>query len=119
MATSDKDVQLQPAPGALSFTALDTRHTNWAGPVAMLAGMGLSMWLFSNQTEYVGLVPAYVPSAGDLTFEAGFLITAVVYLGWHGIERMLAPAGGRSVASLSLRPVTASAKSRRSGEICG
>ena len=31
-----------------------TKRTNWAGPVAMLAGMGISIWLFSNQTEYVG-----------------------------------------------------------------
>ena len=84
--------------GPVDDLLFDTRHTNWAGPVAMLAGMGLSIWLFSNQTEYVGLVPTHVPSAGDLTFEAGFLITAVVYLSWHGIERMLAPAGRRSLA---------------------
>ena len=64
-----------------------TRHTNWAGPVAMLAGMGISIWLFSNQTEYVGVVPTHVGSVGDLTFEAGFLITTVVYLGWHAIAR--------------------------------
>jgi len=64
-----------------------TRRTNWAGPVAMLVGMGISIWLFSNQTEYVGLVPTHVGSAGDLTFEAGFLITAVVYLGWHAIAK--------------------------------
>ena len=63
----------------------DRRHENWAGPVAMLAGMGLSIWLFSNQTEYVGLVPSHVPDAGDLTFEVGFLVTAVVYLAWHAI----------------------------------
>jgi hypothetical protein len=43
------------------------------------------IWLFSNQTEYVGLVPTHVPSAGDLTFEVGFLITALVYLSWHAI----------------------------------
>src|SRR6185369_11003226 len=30
----------------------DKRRSNWAGPVAMLAGMGISIWLFSNQTEY-------------------------------------------------------------------
>jgi nucleobase:cation symporter-1, NCS1 family len=84
--------------GPVDDLLFDTRHTNWAGPVAMLAGMGLSIWLFSNQTEYIGLVPTHVPSAGDLTFEAGFLITAAVYLGWHGIERMLAPAGDRSPA---------------------
>jgi NCS1 nucleoside transporter family len=61
----------------------DTRHANWAGPVAMLAGMGLSIWLFSNQTEYVGVVPTHAPSVGDLTFEVGFVVTAVLYLGWH------------------------------------
>jgi len=64
-----------------------TRRTNWAGPVAMLAGMGISIWLFSNQTEYLGVVPTHVPSVGDLTFEAGFVITALVYLGWHAIAR--------------------------------
>src|ERR1700722_1982904 len=61
----------------------DTRRTNWAGPVAMLVGMGISIWLFSNQTEYIGVVPSHVGAVGDLTFEVGFLITAVVYLGWH------------------------------------
>ena len=65
----------------------DKKYANWAGPVAMLAGMGLSIWLFSNQTKYVGVVPTHVPSVGDLTFEAGFLITAVVYLVWRLIER--------------------------------
>jgi NCS1 family nucleobase:cation symporter-1 len=53
----------------------------------MLIGMGISIWLFSNQTKYVGLVPKHIGSAGDLTFEAGFLITAVVYLGWHAIAK--------------------------------
>ena len=61
----------------------DTRHANWAGPVAMAAGMGVSIWLFSNQTEYIGAVPTHVPTVGDLTFEVGFVITAVIYLGWH------------------------------------
>jgi len=65
----------------------DKRHTNWAGPVAMLAGMGISIWLFSNQTEYVGVVPTHVGDVGDLTFEVGFVITAVVYLTWHAIAR--------------------------------
>jgi NCS1 family nucleobase:cation symporter-1 len=62
-----------------------TRRTNWAGPVAMLIGMGISIWLFSNQTEYVGFVPTHVGSVGDLTFEVGFVITAAVYLTWHAI----------------------------------
>ena len=61
----------------------DTSYENWAGPVAMLAGMGLSIWLFSNQTEYVGFVPSRLASAGDVTFEAGFVITAIIYLTWR------------------------------------
>ncbi len=63
----------------------DRRHRNWAGPVAMLTGMVLSIWLFSNQTEYLGLVPKHVPAVGDITFEVGFVISAVVYLAWHAI----------------------------------
>ena len=50
-------------------------------------GMGISIWLFSNQTEYVGVVPTHVGDVGDLTFEVGFVITAVVYLTWHAIAR--------------------------------
>jgi nucleobase:cation symporter-1, NCS1 family len=65
----------------------DTKRTNWAGPVAMLAGMGISIWLFSNQTEYLGVVPTHVPAVGDLTFEVGFVITAAVYLIWHAVAR--------------------------------
>jgi hypothetical protein len=53
----------------------------------MLVGGGLSIWLFSNQTKYVGLVPSHVGAAGDLTFEAGFAFTAAIYLGW----RLLTP----------------------------
>ncbi|HEY9244344.1 MAG TPA: cytosine permease [Streptosporangiaceae bacterium] len=63
----------------------DKSYTNWAGPVAMLVGVVLSIWLFSNQTEYKGVIPTHVPSVGDLTFEAGFLITAVIYLAWHAL----------------------------------
>jgi len=76
----------------------DKRHTNWAGPVAMAVGMGLSIWLFSNQTEYVGIVPMHVPAFGDITFEVGFVITAVIYLTWHAIAR--------SSASRATAPVT-------------
>ena len=63
----------------------DKSYTNWAGPVSMLIGVVVSIVLFSNQTEYVGVVPKHVPSVGDLTFEAGFVITAIIYLTWHAI----------------------------------
>jgi purine-cytosine permease-like protein len=64
-----------------------TTRTNWAGPVAMLIGMGVSIGLFSNQSEYIAPVPTHVGAVGDLTFEVGFVITAAVYLGWHAIAR--------------------------------
>jgi nucleobase:cation symporter-1, NCS1 family len=58
----------------------DTRHRVWAGPIAMVTGMVISIWLFSNQTEYVGVVPKHAPAVGDITFEAGFVLTAAIYL---------------------------------------
>ena len=61
----------------------DKKYANWAGPVAMLVGAGVSIWLFANQTEYVGLIPKHWPNAGDLTFEVGSLLTAVIYLTWR------------------------------------
>jgi len=40
-----------------------------------------------------------VPAVGDLTFEAGFVITAVVYLTWHAITR--SGAGSRAPAAVT------------------
>jgi len=57
----------------------DRKHNLWAGAAAMLIGMGISIWLFSNQTEYVGLIAKAHPSVGDLTFEVGFVLSAVLY----------------------------------------
>ncbi len=89
----DRVLRRRQEPAAIERLLFDTRHENWAGPVAMAVGMGLSIWLFSNQTEYVGLVPKHVPSVGDLTFEVGFVVTAVIYLTWHAItDRQARPA---------------------------
>jgi NCS1 family nucleobase:cation symporter-1 len=57
----------------------DKRYQNWAGPIAMLTGIVISVWLFSNQTKYLGPVPKAHPAIGDVTFEVGFVISAVVY----------------------------------------
>jgi NCS1 family nucleobase:cation symporter-1 len=57
----------------------DTRHNPWAGWVSMLVGMVVSIWLFSNQTKYLAPIPKHHPGFGDSTFEAGFLISAVLY----------------------------------------
>jgi NCS1 nucleoside transporter family len=55
-------------------------NTNWAGPIAMAVSGGLAIWLFSNQTKYIGLVPKHHPAFGDLTFEVGFALAAILYL---------------------------------------
>jgi NCS1 family nucleobase:cation symporter-1 len=81
----DQFLRRRQHPRDLERLLFDTKYQNWAGPVAMLAGVVVSIILFSNQTEYVGIVPKHVPSVGDLTFEAGFLITAIIYLSWHAI----------------------------------
>ena len=70
-------------PAEIEHLLFNKKFTNWAGPVAMAAGTGISIWLFSNQTKYVGLVPTHVGAAGDLTFEVGFVLTAVIYLTWR------------------------------------
>ncbi|GAA2167646.1 NCS1 family nucleobase:cation symporter-1 [Humibacillus xanthopallidus] len=64
---------------AITTVAEDPTSTNWAGPVAMLIGLVVSVWLFSNQTNYVGPVPTANPDFGDSTFFVGFLLSAVSY----------------------------------------
>jgi purine-cytosine permease-like protein len=81
----DQFLRRRQDPRQLEALLFNETFANWAGPVAMLVGVVVSIWLFSNQTEYIGVVPSHIPSVGDLTFEAGFVITAVIYLGWHAI----------------------------------
>jgi NCS1 nucleoside transporter family len=57
----------------------DKRYLNWAGPIAMFVGGAVSIWLFSNQTKYQGVLVKSHPGLGDLTFEVGFAIAAILY----------------------------------------
>jgi NCS1 nucleoside transporter family len=59
--------------------ALDMKYVNWAGPIAMLVGMVISIWLFSNQTKYVGVVPDAHGGVGDITFLVGFVVAGGLY----------------------------------------
>jgi NCS1 nucleoside transporter family len=54
-------------------------HTNYAGPIAMAVAMVLSIWLFSNQQLYTGLIAKAVPGIGDIAFEVGFVIAFALY----------------------------------------
>jgi nucleobase:cation symporter-1, NCS1 family len=60
----------------------DRRHNPWAGFAAMAIATLVSVWLFGNQSGhpgYVGLIPTHLPAAGDLTFEVGFVLAALLY----------------------------------------
>jgi purine-cytosine permease-like protein len=57
----------------------DRRHNPWAGFAAMAIAIAVSIWLFANQTDYVGVVPKHHPAFGDLTIEVGFVLAAVLY----------------------------------------
>ncbi|MEZ0492694.1 cytosine permease [Kineococcus sp. TBRC 1896] len=52
---------------------------NPSGPVAMLAGVVVSILLFANQEVFVGFVARAVPGLGDLTVVVGFLLAAATY----------------------------------------
>src|SRR4051794_6944202 len=69
----------------------DRKHNPFAGFVAMALGMGISIWLFSNQTKYIGVVPKHHPKFGDITFLVGFLIAAVVYWAIFMFEKSRRP----------------------------
>ena len=45
----------------------------------MAIAMAVSICFFSNQTDYVGVVPKHVAAFGDLTFEVGFVLAALLY----------------------------------------
>jgi nucleobase:cation symporter-1, NCS1 family len=64
----------------------DRKHNPWAGFAAMAIAMAVSIYLFANQTDYVGVVPKHVASAGDLTFEVGFVLAALLYALFFRLE---------------------------------
>ena len=57
----------------------DRKHNPWAGFAAMAIATAVSIYFFANQTEYVGVVPNHAASFGDLTFEVGFVLAALLY----------------------------------------
>lgn len=57
---------------------VDTRYTNWSGPIAMGVGMIVSIGLFCNQPKYTGPLAKNF-AIGDLTPIVGFALAAVLY----------------------------------------
>jgi NCS1 nucleoside transporter family len=82
----------------------DKKYQNWAGPIAMAVGGGISIWLFANQyPKYIGPVPTHHPAFGDITFEAGFILSGLIYF-------VLYKALGRKVPIEQPQPATTIAK---------
>jgi NCS1 nucleoside transporter family len=65
----------------------DRRHNPWGGAAAMAIGMAVSIWLFSNQEQYVGPIPKAHPAFGDSTFEVGFVLAGLLYLLFFRLQR--------------------------------
>jgi len=54
-------------------------YRNWAGPVAMLVGIAVSVPLFSNQQLFTGLIARQFPGLGDIAFLVGFVLAGALY----------------------------------------
>jgi nucleobase:cation symporter-1, NCS1 family len=65
----------------------DRKHNPWAGAVAMLIAMVISISLFSNQQQYVGVVPEANASFGDIAFEVGFVLAAALYYLFYRLQK--------------------------------
>ncbi len=74
----------------------DRGHNPFAGVIAIVVGMAVSIPLFSNQTEFVGVLAKHHPALGDVTFEVGFVVTAIVYLLLRLLERSKTGRPGRA-----------------------
>jgi purine-cytosine permease-like protein len=64
----------------------DRKHNPWGGAAAMAIGMAVSIVLFSNQTKYVGPLPDHFHSLGDITFEVGFVVSALLYAVFYRLQ---------------------------------
>jgi NCS1 family nucleobase:cation symporter-1 len=61
-------------------TMTTTSYANWAGPIAFVVALVVSVWLFSDQTQYVGPIAKANSNIGDITPVIGFLLAAVIYV---------------------------------------
>ncbi|GAA3384221.1 purine-cytosine permease family protein [Cryptosporangium minutisporangium] len=64
---------------AIAPVLYDKRYTNWAGPIAMVVGLVVSIGLFANQAKYTGPVAESNPALGDVTPIVGLVLAAIVY----------------------------------------
>jgi NCS1 nucleoside transporter family len=65
----------------------DRKHNPWAGFAAMAIATAVSIYFFANQSEYIGVVPKHNASFGDIAFEVGFVLAAVLYAAFFRLQR--------------------------------
>jgi NCS1 family nucleobase:cation symporter-1 len=56
----------------------DRGHRNWRGVLAFLLGIAACI-PFMNQSLSLGIVASRFPQTGDLSFAAGFIVSATAY----------------------------------------
>jgi NCS1 family nucleobase:cation symporter-1 len=71
----------------LAARLTDASYANWAGPVALVVGMAVSISLFSNQTKYVGWAAKHWSGIGDITCVVGFAVSAALYAALRPVFR--------------------------------
>ncbi|HEY7143936.1 MAG TPA: cytosine permease [Streptosporangiaceae bacterium] len=64
----------------------DRKHRPWAGFAAMAISIAVSIYFFANQTDYVGLVPKHNGHFGDIAFEVGFVLSALLYTAFFKLQ---------------------------------
>jgi purine-cytosine permease-like protein len=67
---------------------LFVNRENFAGPLAFVVSVAVSMYYFSNQTWYTGAYVKTHPHIGDIGFAVGFVVAFVIYY-------LLFPVGAR------------------------
>jgi purine-cytosine permease-like protein len=59
--------------------AVRAGNRSLAGVIAFVVGTAVAIWLFSNQTKYVGVIPKHHDGIGDITPIIGFLLAGALY----------------------------------------
>ncbi len=72
------------------------KYRNPAGIISFLVGIVVSVWLFSNQTMFIGVIPSVAPGIGDLTPLVGFILAGGLYFILFAVLR---PALGAPLSS--------------------
>jgi NCS1 family nucleobase:cation symporter-1 len=65
----------------------DRTHNPWAGCISMLVAGAVSILLFSNQQQFVGYLARRNENLGDIAFEVGFVLAALLYWVFFGLQR--------------------------------